>query len=66
MVFDRQIDPKEYYPADLYRKPEPDFPEGYTIDVREIALKKVKTAQTKLSEKGAKIQAIIDAIEGEK
>jgi hypothetical protein len=65
-VFDRQIDPKKYYPADVYRKPEPDFPEGFTIDVREIALMKAKQAQTKLSAKAAHIQAAIDAIEGKK
>ena len=65
-VFDREIDPKKYYPADVYRKPEPNFPAGYTIDVREIALVKAKQAQAKLSAKSAQIQAIIDAIEGAK
>ena len=36
-VRDREIDPKEYYPPDLYREPEPDFPRDFTIDVREMA-----------------------------
>ncbi len=36
-VFDREIDPKKYYPTDLYREPQPNFPADFTIDVREIA-----------------------------
>ncbi|PII37704.1 hypothetical protein T190_31630 [Sinorhizobium meliloti CCBAU 01290] len=36
------------------------------MDVREIALKKAKQAQAKLSAKSAQIQAVIDAIEGTK
>ncbi|MFA1627683.1 guanitoxin biosynthesis MBL fold metallo-hydrolase GntH [Rhizobium mongolense] len=58
------IDPKKYYPPDVYREPKKDYPRNYTIDVREMALVKAKQAQTKLSEKAAHIQAIIDAIEG--
>ncbi|WP_461512903.1 guanitoxin biosynthesis MBL fold metallo-hydrolase GntH [Rhizobium mongolense] len=58
------IDPKKYYPPDVYREPHKDYPRDYTIDVREMALVKAKQAQTKLSEKAAQIQAIIDAIEG--
>ena len=36
-VYEREIDPRKYYPADLYREPQPNFPEGFTIDVGEIA-----------------------------
>jgi ribonuclease BN (tRNA processing enzyme) len=60
------IDPKKYYPPDVYREPKKDYPKDFTIDAREIALVKAKQAQAKLSEKAAKIQAVIDAIEGKK
>jgi ribonuclease Z len=60
------IDPKKYYPPDVYRVPNKDYPKDFTVDVREIALVKAKQAQTKLSEKAAKIQAVIEAIEGSK
>ena len=60
------IDPKKYYPPDVYRVPNKDYPQDFTIDVRQIALMKAKQAQAKLSEKAAKIQAVIDAIERQK
>ena len=50
-VYNREIDPKEYYPADLYREPQVDFPEGFTIDVREVALPKLRHMQEKLAAK---------------
>lgn len=65
-VRDREIDPKNYYPSDVYRDPQPNFPQDITIDVREIVLMKAKMAQAKLSTKSAEIQAIIDAIEAVK
>ena len=60
------IDPKKYYPPDVYRVPNKDYPTDLTIDVRQIALVKAKQAQAKLSEKAAKLQAVIDAIERQK
>ncbi|RVG73138.1 guanitoxin biosynthesis MBL fold metallo-hydrolase GntH [Sinorhizobium meliloti] len=60
------IDPKKYYPPDVYRVPNKVYPKDFTLDVREIALKKAKQAQAKLSAKSAQIQAVIDAIEGTK
>ncbi|MEY9581995.1 hypothetical protein [Sinorhizobium fredii] len=65
-ILNGDIDPKRYYPPDVYREPKKDYPRDYTIDVREIALVKAKKAQAKLSEKAAQIQAVIDAIEGSK
>ncbi|MEZ0001761.1 hypothetical protein [Sinorhizobium fredii] len=65
-ILNGDIDPKKYYPPDVYRDPKKDYPRDYTIDVREIALVKAKKAQAKLSEKAAQIQAVIDAIEGSK
>lgn len=62
-VRDQEIDPKHYYPADLYREPNRVFPNGFKIDVRKMALMQAKKAQAKLSEKSARIQAVIDAIE---
>ena len=41
-VRDREIDPKKYYPPDVYREPKQDFPKDFTIDVRQIALMKAK------------------------
>ncbi|MDP9811277.1 G3E family GTPase [Rhizobium tibeticum] len=63
-ILNGDIDPKKYYPPDVYREPNKDYPRDYTIDVREMALVKAKQAQTRLSEKAAQIQAVIDAIEG--
>jgi ribonuclease Z len=65
-ILNGDIDPKKYYPPDVYREPKKDYPRDFTIDVREIALVKAKQAQAKLSEKAAQLQAVIDAIEGQK
>ena len=62
-VFDREIDPKEYYPADLYREPVPNFPAGFTIDVGEIAATKLRHIQEKLAAKQDQLQHVVDAIE---
>ena len=62
-IFDREIDPKEYYPPDLYRKPEPNFPEGFTIDVGQIAAVKLAHIQEKLAAKQDQLQHVVDAIE---
>ena len=65
-ILNGDIDPKKYYPPDVYREPKKDYPRDFTIDVREMALVKAKQAQAKLSEKAAQLQAVIDAIEGQK
>ena len=65
-ILNGDIDPKKYYPPDLYREPNKSYPKDLTIDVRQLALTKVKQAQAKLSEKAARLQAVIDAIEGQK
>ena len=36
-----EIDPKLYYPADVYRKPNPVFPKGFKIDIKKMILDKV-------------------------
>ena len=53
-------------PPDVYREPNKAYPKDLTIDVRQMALTKVKQAQAKLTEKAAKLQAVIDAIEAAK
>ena len=35
-VRDREIDPKQYYPSDMYREPQRNFPNGFKIDVRQV------------------------------
>ena len=63
-VREKEIDPKKYYPPDVYRQPQPDFPNGFKIDVRQIAQKKLRAAQAKLTAEQEKLQKIIEAIEG--
>ncbi len=53
----------DYYPTDLYREPMPNFPEGFTIDVREVALPKLRHLQEKLAAKEDVLQLVVDAIE---
>ncbi len=65
-ILNGDIDPKKYYPPDVYRAPAKDYPTNYTIDVREIALVKAKQAQAKLVAKSTQLQAVIDAIEASK
>ena len=62
-VYEREIDPRKYYPADLYREPQPNFPEGFTIDVGEIAEVKLRHIQEKLAAKQDQLQHVVDAIE---
>jgi ribonuclease Z len=65
-ILNGDIDPKKYYPPDVYRVPNKSYPKDLTIDVREMVLMKAKQAQARLTEKNAKIQAVIDAIEKNK
>jgi hypothetical protein len=63
-VREREIDPKKYYPPDLYRVPQRNFPNGFKIDVRQIVQKRVREMQAKLTGAQAKLQQIIDKLEG--
>jgi hypothetical protein len=65
-ILNADIDPRKYYPPDVYRAPQKDYPKDLTIEVREMALMKVKKTQANLTEKAAKLQAIIDALEAAK
>ena len=62
-IFDRQIDPKEYYPPDLNREQVVNFPAGVTIDVGQIAAVKLRHIQEKLAAKQDQLQHVVDAIE---
>ena len=64
-VRDREIDPKQYYPPDLYREPQPNFPKDFTIDVRQIVQKKLREVQAKLTGEQEKLQQLIDTLEGQ-
>ena len=41
---DVEIDPKDYYPPDVYRTPNPIFPKGFKIDIKKMVLEKVEAA----------------------
>ena len=64
-VRDREIDPKQYYPPDLYREPQPNFPKDFTIDVRHIVQKKLRAMQAKLTGEQEKLQQLINTLEGQ-
>ncbi|MGH8678406.1 MAG: hypothetical protein ACREUQ_08670, partial [Burkholderiales bacterium] len=36
-----EYDPKLYYPADVYRKPNPVFPKGFKLDIKKMIREKV-------------------------
>ena len=64
-VRDREIDPKKYYPPDLYREPQRNFPNDFKIDVRQIVQKKLRATQAKLTAEQEKLQQLIDTLEGQ-
>jgi hypothetical protein len=65
-VRDREIDPKKYYPADVYREPQRNFPKGFKINVAEMVRKKVREKiQTKVSGAKDKLQELIDKLQGD-
>jgi ribonuclease Z len=65
-VRDREIDPKKYYPPDVYREPQRNFPNGFKIDVREMVVKKVREKiQTKLSGAKDNLQKLIEKLQGD-
>src|SRR5215510_14027121 len=62
-ILNGDIDPKKYYPPDVYREPKKEYPRDFTIDVRQMALVKAKQAvQARLSERSAQLRGVIDAI----
>ena len=64
-VRDREIDPKQYYPPDVYREPQPNFPNDFTIDVRQIVQRKLRETQAKLTGEQEKLQQLINKLEGQ-
>ncbi|MGB7159533.1 MAG: hypothetical protein WBD40_15810 [Tepidisphaeraceae bacterium] len=63
VVRDREIDPKKYYPPDVYREPQRNFPRGLKMDVRPMIQKKLREGQAKLTAEQEKLQKVIDALE---
>jgi hypothetical protein len=61
---DREIDPKQYYPSDMYREPQRNFPNGFKIDVRQVVQQKLRGVQAKLTAEQEKVQQLIDKLEG--
>ena len=51
-VREQEIDPRKYYPADVYRKPSTVFPDGYRIDVKKMVQQKI---EAKLDAKAAEL-----------
>ena len=43
VIRQQEIDPKRYYPADIYRKPNPVFPKGFKIDLKKMLREKIMT-----------------------
>ncbi|MEO8614863.1 MAG: guanitoxin biosynthesis MBL fold metallo-hydrolase GntH [Luteolibacter sp.] len=39
-----EIDPKKYYPVDVYRTPNPIFPKGFKIDIKQMMGDKIEAA----------------------
>jgi hypothetical protein len=64
-VREREIDPKKYYPSDMYRTPQRNFPNGFKIDVRQVVEQKLRGAQAKLTAEQEKVQQLIDKLEGQ-
>ncbi len=64
-VRDREIDPKKYYPPDMYREPQRNFPNGFKIDVRQVVQTKLRAMQAKLTAEQEKVQQLIDKLEGQ-
>jgi ribonuclease Z len=64
-VRDREIDPKKYYPSDMYRDPQRNFPNGFKIDVRQVVQTKVRGMQAKLTAEQEKLQQLINKLEGQ-
>ena len=57
-VRDQEISPELYYPRDVYRKPNTVFPANFKIDVKKLAMEKVKKKLTKKA--GALMQKMQD------
>ena len=65
-VRDREIDPKKYYPPDLYREPQPDFPRGlHDRCPRVWPRKRLRHMQEKLAAKQDQLDKVVAALEQE-
>ncbi|MGO7427465.1 hypothetical protein ACCT09_48985, partial [Rhizobium ruizarguesonis] len=62
-VRDRDIEPRLYYPPDVYREPQRNFPKDFRIDVRQVIQRKVRETQVKLTQEQEKLQQIIDKLD---
>ena len=62
-VRDREIEPRLYYPPDVYREPQRNFPKDFKIDVRQVIQRKVRETQAKLTQEQEKLQQIIDKLD---
>ncbi|WSH00159.1 hypothetical protein U8P71_16425 [Rhizobium ruizarguesonis] len=62
-VRDREIEPRLYYPPDVYREPQRNFPKDFRIDVRQVIQRKVRETQVKLTQEQEKLQQIIDKLD---
>ncbi len=65
VVRDREIDPKKYYPLDVYRVPQRNFPRDFKIDVRQVVQTKLRAVQAKLTAEQEKVQQLVDKLEGQ-
>ncbi|MGH8614194.1 MAG: guanitoxin biosynthesis MBL fold metallo-hydrolase GntH, partial [Gammaproteobacteria bacterium] len=55
---DQEYDPKLYYPADVYRKPDPFFPTGFKIDIKKMVMEKIG------KKVGDKIEGVKEKLKG--
>ncbi len=65
-IRDQEIDPKKYYPPDVYREPNPIFPANFKIDMKTMIGEKIAQA-VKSKFEGIKdnIQGLKDKLQGE-
>ena len=69
-VREQEIDPRKYYPADVYRKPSTVFPDGYRIDVKQMVQQKLEAkldakAAELMSGTHAEISQVVEFLKGE-
>ena len=61
-VRDQEIEPRKYYPADVYRDPQPDFPKGLKFDVREVIRKKLGEKLEQASAATDKLSSMLEKL----
>ena len=69
-VREQEIDPRKYYPADVYREPSTVFPDGYRIDVKQMVQHKLEAkleakAAELMSGTHAEISQVVEFLKGE-